>query len=132
MTTHEPDGANRESPPLRDAANTLADDVRALVRTELTTAWQELRTAGTRGAVAAALFGGAAALGLSAAHAGSTMLLRLLESTMPKPAAAATLAAVYAGAGCGLAMAGRRALESARRSAARAAQEADHSLHEGV
>jgi hypothetical protein len=131
MTTSEPTGSGHV-PPVRDAASSLAEDVRTLVRAELTAAWTELRTAAARSAVAAALFGGAAACGLAAAHAGSTMSLRLLEARMSRPAAAATLAMLYAGGATGLAMTGRRALQSAQESAARAAHQADERLRAGA
>jgi hypothetical protein len=125
-------GSDRATPPVSDAASALAGDVRDLVRAELTAAWGQIREAGARSAVAAALFGGAAALGLAAAHAGSTMLLRTLEAGMPKPAAAASLAALYAAGATSLAVAGRRTLQAAQESASRAAQQADQRLRAGA
>lgn len=130
MTADEPSRAasGGSDTSMGDVANTLASDVRALVRTELTTAWDDLRRAAQRSALGAALLGGAGACGLLAAQAGSTTLLRLLEAKLPKPAAAAILTALYGGAAASLGSAGVRALRSAQASARHAATDADDAV----
>lgn len=130
MTTDGPHRAESGEPnaSVGDMANTLAADVRALVRTELRTAWGEIQDAAGRSATAVALLGGAGACGILAAQTGSIMLLRLLEAKLPKPVAAAVLTALYGGAAVGLSSAGLRALRSARESAVHASAHADDTV----
>ena len=101
-----------------DAAVRLRNDAAALMRDELESLRGELADTArhmSTGAVMGAASAGTGMLALAALH---TTVLRLLESVMPAPAAAAVLAVGYVAGAAVLVLAARKQLKAAADSAA--------------
>lgn len=101
-----------------DAAVRLRNDAAALMRDELESLRGELADTArhmSSGAIMAAASAGTGMLALAALHA---TVLRLLESVMPPPAAAAVLTVGYVAGAAVLVMAARKQLKAAADSAA--------------
>ncbi|MBO0828796.1 MAG: phage holin family protein [Streptosporangiales bacterium] len=113
----------RDDPSVGDAAGALARDVAVLVRQEFDRAVEQLRRSARESGLGLGMVGGAALCAAMTATGASLSVLRLLETRLPRPAAAAVFTALYGGGTVALAAAGIRNLRAARRSVLRAAAE---------
>lgn len=118
-----PEDVRREDATVGDAAGALARDVAVLVRQEFDRALEQLRTSARESGMGLGMLGGAALCGTMTATGASLLLLRLLETRLPRPVAAAVFTTLYGGGTVALAAAGVRNLRAARRSVLRAAAE---------
>lgn len=113
----------RDEASVGDAAGALARDVAVLVRQEFDRALEQLRQSARESGLGLGMLGGAALFGTMTAAGASLSVLRLLETKLPRPVAAAVFTAIYGGGGAALAAAGVRNLRAARRSVLEAAAE---------
>jgi hypothetical protein len=123
---HRVEEHGRDAPSVGDAAGALAQDVAVLVRQEFDRAIEQLRRSAREGGMGLGMLGGAALCGTMTATGASLLVLRALESRLPRPLAAAVFTAVYGAGAAALAMAGVRSLRAARRSVIDAAAEPSH------
>lgn len=116
-------GDTQEKASVGDAAGALAGDVANVVRAEFDRALEQLRAGARESGLALGMLGGAAMCGTLAVGGASLLVLRLLETKLPRPLAAAVVTAVYSGGAVGLAATGIRSLRAARESVVSAAAE---------
>jgi hypothetical protein len=99
----------------------LTEDVRALVRSEVRAVRGEVVHQLSTARRASVLLGGAGVFGLLAIGSSAALLLRLLDTVLPRTASAAIVTALYGGAAGALAAAGiaeaRRVSEEVGRAA---------------
>ncbi|GAA2863979.1 hypothetical protein GCM10010472_21550 [Pseudonocardia halophobica] len=110
MTDAGATGRTRSEEPVR----ALTEDVRALVRSEVRAMREDLLGELGRARTASLLLGGAGALGLLATGSSAALLMRLLDTVLPRAASAAVVTGVYGGAAGALAVAGLGELRRVR------------------
>lgn len=110
------------------ATDALARDVAALVNQELSAVWDRIRSGVQDSALAAGLLAGAAGLGALAVQASFVASLRILETRLPRPAAAFVLTGLYAGGAATAGVAGVRRLQQAQEAAVQAVQQTREDL----
>lgn len=114
MTTDATGASSDPTERTGDLGDALRTDVAALVREEITRLRTELGDSARASRTALILLGGAGVAATLALGASGALTLRVLDTFLPRPAAAA-LATVLYGAGAGLAArAGLAALRQAR------------------
>lgn len=114
MTTQPSSASSNPSQPSGDLGDALRSDVAALVREEITRLRTELGGSARGARTALILLGGAGVAGTLALGASAAFTLRVLDTFLPRPAAAALTTVLY-GAGAGLAArSGLAALRQAR------------------
>ncbi|HEX6446416.1 MAG TPA: phage holin family protein [Streptosporangiales bacterium] len=123
---HRVEDERGEAPSVGDAAGALARDVAVLVRQEFDRAIEQLRQSARESGLGVGMLGGAVICGTMTAAGASLLVLRALETRLPRPVAAAVFTALYGGGAAALAMAGVRNLRAARRSVLSAAAEPAH------
>lgn len=84
----------------------VAETVTSLLRLEIRQAQEEMSDKARNAGKGAALLGGAGVVGLGAFATSITLMLRILERVMPRPAAAAVATATLGGAAAVLAVEG--------------------------
>lgn len=92
----------------------FGQDLSRLLREEVDRLRAELGTTVRNSKHAAVLLGGAGALGLAAAATSTVLVVRVLDSVLPRPVAALTATGLYSGGAALLARAGMAELRRAR------------------
>lgn len=92
----------------------IGQDVRALLREEVDRLRHELGTTVRSSRNAAALLGGAGGLGLAAAATSTVLVVRVLDSFLPRPVATLVATGMYGGGAVALGRAGLAELRRAR------------------
>ncbi len=98
MTDHAGDGAGDGA--TSELMSAISEDVRRLIREELRRARTELGDSFDAGRRAGALLGAAAVFGALGAGTSAVVLVRILDSFLPRPVAAMVAAGLF-GAGAG-------------------------------
>jgi len=98
----------------------FGQDLNRLLKEEVQRVRDELGATVRNSRRAAALLGGAGALGLTAAATSTVLVVRVLDSLLPRPVAALTATALYGGGAALLARAGLAELRRAQQTVATA------------